>query len=446
MSILIILASLVLGSFCLYFFQKKCSREGYLLFVVYTLPLQSLGVTPEAFGSLKVFDVLAYFSFVFFIKDFMLVSKKNRIYSNLFGLLILFLLAGSLNSEFEKHSLWALLSVFPIFIYSRLLIRELAINPELQRKMIRGFLIAFFIGAFFMIMQMFFGIQFTFYQDLNPNITTDEGIRYPGFFGDAQLNALFLAMVSFLLLINNRAINRPNLLNFVLFGIGMTAVLISGGRSAFLGICVGLFFLMIFFGGRVRSFLLIGALACISIIPFLKNSVILIQRLENIGESYEFRSYIWKEAYEICKEHPMLGIGIGNYRDYVGRYSADQYYVLQDNSILLLDQPESGYLKVATETGIFGFIIVLLFILVPVGKAIYSQLTGNKNHLSLLFIAAILCWLVSFNSLYTLSDRRIVILLATFVCFVIKPGYAVAAKQESSGAIDMKYNLPKYSS
>jgi len=55
-------------------------------------------------------------------------------------------------------------------------------------------------------MQMIVGLRFTFYPDLNPNVTTDDGIRYPGFFMDSQMNSQFLGMLSFLFLINFRNI------------------------------------------------------------------------------------------------------------------------------------------------------------------------------------------------------------------------------------------------
>jgi len=421
MLFLIILAGLTICSFFAYFIKKGCTRESYLLFVVYSLPMQGLGVTAEAYGGLKVFDALAYFSLIFFFKNFINVSRKNRIYSQLFGLLIFILFAGSLHSDFIKHSLLSILSVFPIFIFTRLLLRELSVNPGLSKKMIWGFQLAFFIGAFFMIMQLIMGMRFTFYPDLNPNIATSEGIRYPGFFGDAQMNALFIAMVSFLFLIRFKDIRKPALVNFILFGAAIFAVLLSGGRASFLGICVGSAFLVIFFPGRVRYFIGGAAIAAIAIIPFIKDSFLLIQRFQKIDEGYQFRSYIWKEAYDIYSRNKILGIGIGNYKDYVGRFSPDQYYVLEDNSILILDQPENGYLKIATEAGLFGFIITFLLIVIPIVKAMYSHIAIRKNYLVLLFIASVLCWFVSFNSLYTLSDRRIIIVLASLLCFIIKP-------------------------
>ncbi len=428
MLLLIALAGTALFLFFLFFFRSKCTRVAYLLFVVYFCPVMSLGVLPDALGGLTVFDALSYFSFIFFFKDFVFISQKNRVYFSLFCLLMVILFLGSLHSKFVQHSLLSIMSVLPIFIYSKLLTKELTINPDLKTKLIRGFQLSFFMAVIFIAMQILVGLKFTFYKDLNPNISNSGGIRYPGFFGDAQVNAQFLGMLSFLFLVNFKNIKKPTFLNFLLFTIVVITLFYSGGRSAFFGVCVSLVFLLFLFAWRLKFFIALSFIIAVTIIPFLKDSFILFQRLDTFDDSYQFRHYIWNEAYEIYKNNAFLGIGIGNYKDYVERYSLDQYYVLEDNGILIMDQPENGYLKILTETGLLGFIIAFLFIIIPMAKAIYSHFTVKKNYLTLLFIASIICWFVSFNSLYTLSDRRIIILLVSLICFVIKSGNTVTIK------------------
>lgn len=377
------------------------------------------GVTSEAYGALTVFDAICYFGFVFFFNDFIIINRKKTFYFTLFFILLAILLAGSIHSKFIHHSLLSILSILPIFIFAKLLLKELAVNPGIKTRIIKTFQIFFYVAVIFMALQVIFGLQITFYKDLNPNVDTSEGIRYPGFFADAQINSLFLAMMSFLFLINFKNYSKPTYRNFMLFGAVVITLFYSGGRSAFLGLSVSLLFLLLFFSARLKYFIAASFLTVLIIIPFLKDSFILFQRLGSIDESYQFRSYIWKEAYEIFENNKLLGIGIGNYKDFVERYSPDQYYVLEDGSILILDQPENGYLKVLTEAGFFGFIISFCFILIPLIKGIYFHLSIKKNYLNLLLIAAVICWFVSFNSLYTLSERRIIILLTSVICFII---------------------------
>jgi O-antigen ligase len=436
MLLLIALAGFILFSFFLFFIINKYSRESYLLFNAYFLPLMSLGVTPEAFGGLKLFDALSYFAFFFFIKDFNSISNKNRIYFYLFGALMVILFAGSLHSEFVSNSLMSILSVLPIFIFSRLVVKEVSVNPGLINKMIRAFQLSFLIAAVFIGMQMLVGVQFSFYQDLNPNVSGDEGTRYPGFFMDSQTNSQFIGMLSFLFLINFKNILKPSLLNYLLFILVIVSMFYSGGRSGFFGFAAGFAFLLLFFGRKMKYFIGIGALAVLTLMPFLKDSFVLFRRIDTVDDSYIFRTYIWKEAYDIFLHHKLLGIGIGNYKDYINRYSPDQYYVLKDNTILLLDQPENGYLKILTEFGAIGFVASFLLIIIPVAKAIAAHLKTRNNYLALFCIASIICWFVSFDSLYTLTDRRIVILLTSLVCFVIKSNY-IAPVREENNSIDI---------
>ena len=52
MPLTIIIAGLAIALFLAYFFYTHFQRSGYLLFVVFFLPLMDLGVTPAAFGGL----------------------------------------------------------------------------------------------------------------------------------------------------------------------------------------------------------------------------------------------------------------------------------------------------------------------------------------------------------------------------------------------------------
>ncbi|PWT73100.1 MAG: hypothetical protein C5B59_14270 [Bacteroidetes bacterium] len=433
MQLLITLAAFTLISFLVFFLFNNHSRESYLIFNAYFLPLMSLGVTPQALGGLQVFDVLAYFAFFFFIKDFIRTSNGNRVYSYLFIFLMVVLLAGSLHSEFLSNSLFSILSILPIFIFSRLLLKELSVNPALTKKMIRAFQLSFFIAVFFIGMQMIEGTQFTFYRELNPNVSDeDDGTRYPGFFMDSQMNSQFLGMLSFLFLINFKNISKPTFKNYFLFCLVVTSMFFSGGRSGFFGVVVGFCFLLIWYGWKMRYFFGIAGLAVIGLLPFLKDSFILFRRMNTFDDSYQFRAYIWKEAYDIFQNHKLLGIGAGNYKNYIDRHSVDQYYVLKDNTILLLDQPENGYLKILTEFGAIGFFLSFLLIVIPVIKGIHIHLKTKANHVAIFSIASIICFLVSFNSLYTLSDKRIVTLLTSLICFVIKSSSIPSLTKENT--------------
>lgn len=411
-------AAVVVFVACLLF--SKQPRRIYLLFMLYALPLIDLKITPWQWGSLSLFDGLSYVMLFLNYKDFLTIYKPNRFYFGGFLTLVFLLLLGSLTSNFITNSLLTILSVFPVFIYARLLMVECVKDDKFLSKMIKGLQFACLFSMTFLAAQLVVGLDLTFYAELNQNTLDSNGIRYPSFFHDSQKYAQFLAMLSFLFLINNKNIKRPGFKNLLLFLSVAVAIFLTGGRSAFLGLSAGLLFLLIFAGVQYKKYIIAGCLAGGLLIAFFSKSLIMFNRNDDFNNSFDFRATIWQEAYDIYREHPFLGIGIGNYKDYVSRYSQDQYLVLE-NEIIFLDQPENGYLKILTEFGAPAFLVALILILGPAIGAIRAWVKRKADARVLLFMAPIICWLVSFVSLYSLTDRRnqlVLICLCTFLIYL----------------------------
>jgi O-antigen ligase len=398
--------------------MSKQPRRTYLLFMLYALPVIDLKVTPYQWGSLSLFDGLSYVMLFLNYKDFLTVYKPNRFYFGGFLTLIFLLLLGSLTSNFITNSLLTILSLFPVFIYARLLMVECMQDGQFLNKMIKGLQFACLFSMAFLVAQLVVGLDLTFYAELNQNTLDSNGIRYPSFFHDSQKYAQFLAMLSFLFLINNKNIKRPGLKNLLLFLSVAVAIFLTGGRSAFLGLGAGMLFLLIFAGVQYKKYIIAGCLAGGLVIAFFSKSLIMFNREDDFNNSFDFRAAIWQEAYDIYRAHPLLGIGIGNYKDYVSRYSQDQYLVLE-NEIIFLDQPENGYLKILTEFGGPAFLVAFILILGPAVGAIRAWVKKQTDARVLLFIAPIICWLVSFISLYSLTDRRNLLVLICLCTFMI---------------------------
>ena len=197
MNLSIILAGLAIILFFIYFFYTGATRSSYLLFVVMFLPLMDLGVTPAAFGGLSVFDAISFISAFLCYKDILHVSKKTNAYLYLFLIFLVFLVLGSMASEFVSKSLFNILGVIPPFIFVRLLLKEMEANQFFLKKIIQYLKIACFIAIGFIGVQMLLGLDFTFYTSLNQNVMDGGKIRYPGFFADSQMSGVFLAMMSF---------------------------------------------------------------------------------------------------------------------------------------------------------------------------------------------------------------------------------------------------------
>jgi len=376
-----------------------------------------LPISPPNWGSLKVFEAISYISLFLNLGDFKSYKKTHKIYHILFGLLLLVLFLGSLNSEFISNSLVNILSVFPIFIYSKSIINECNSDNEFPKKVIQGLKLVASISIIFLIIQIIVGLEFTFYSELNRNTLNNDSIRYPSFFPDPQKYQQFLAMLSFLFLINDKQIGQPYFKNYLLFIIVFIAMLATGSRAAMLGFLSGILLIFFALGLRSRFTIFIISIMVGSLFISSFDSLLILKRSETFNDDYEFRTSLWAEAYNIYKDHPLLGIGIGNYQNFSFTRS-NNYYISEEGDVIYYDS-ESGYLKMLSETGSLGFIISFLFIIIPIFYSVKNIFNGNKNLIVHVFLASILSWLVSFVSLYSLYDRRILILVITFVCLLI---------------------------
>lgn len=412
-------------------------RRTYLLFMLYALPFIDLKVTPAQYGSLTVFDGLSYFILFMQYKNFLTIFKVNRFYFVAFCSLVFLLVLGSLSSHFITNSMLSLLSVVPVFIYGRLLILECAQDQAFVIRLVHALKVACLISIAFLALQMGIGLELRFYPELNQNVLDPNGTRYPGYFHDSQKYAQFLAMTCFLFLINLKNIQKPAFGNLMLFLLVVVAMFATGGRSAFLGVCAGALFLLLFAGVHYKKYIIAGCLAGGIVIAFFSQSLILFNREDDFNDSFDFRASIWSEAYKIYQSHPFLGIGIGNYKDYVSRYSQDQFLVLEDE-IVFLDQPENGYLKILTEFGAPAFFVVFSLILGPVTGAMRAWFKRQTDSRVFLFIAPVISWLVSFVSLYSITDRRNLIVLTCMLGLLIFSSNRIKITHEDQ--FDPKYN------
>ena len=394
-------------------------RSTYLLVVAYFLPFVDLWITPSSFGNLSVFDGVTIVSVVLFFRDLISLNKGNKLYV-LYSLLFLILvLLGSLSSEFRVWSLFHIPPIITPFIFAALLLRELKENPFFISKLITALKTSAWVGIFFIAMQLLFGIGFTQYENLNPNVINGAGFRYPGFFMDTQVNGSFMAMIAPLFLVNFYKPSSPAFKNYYQFAIMMLAVLLAGSRSPLLGLGAAIVFLTIFVGGNFRPvFLIFTILAVVMAFVFI-DYIPIFKRFGELNDSLSFRASLWADAWKIFYKEYALGIGVENYQQYIMKYSQDQFLTLDDNEILYLMQPENGYLKWLVEFGIFGTILLFLLILAPVVNVFHHYFNGKKVEILFFFIAPIVSWLISFTSLYTLYDKRLLDLLIAYLSVLI---------------------------
>jgi O-antigen ligase len=414
--------TLLLFFFNIYFKGNKVSS--CILFILAFLPLMDLKVTIEAWGGFKTFDVICYYCLVFLLKDFITIDLKNHtnFYFVLFVVLIIIILVGGLASEFPQHAYLNVIKTLPIFIFARFFIKECFNDPAFLKKAIHALKISYFLALVFLLIQWVVGLKFTFYPELGPNTfdAVTGSIRYPGIFYDSQASGQFLAMGSFIFLYNEDGASRKSLaLNYLAFAIAIVGIVLAGSRAAFGGFAIGLIVVFFMAASKYRVYGLVLIVLSGLAYSFVSTKTVLFARAGNVSEDYLFRKSIWQKAFDISKEHPYLGIGAENYQKYIKRHAQDQYLEIADGELLYFDQPENGYLKIMVELGFIGFFIFILCLVVPLITGVVYNLKGLYDNRVALFIAALVCFLVEFNTVYSIWDNRILIMVVSMIIFIL---------------------------
>jgi O-antigen ligase len=410
-------------------FGKEVKRN-YLLFVLFSFPLVDLFITPVSMGGFKVFDFLTATTLILSIK-----KPEGSLISSWYTVSILtlvsILILGCLASEFPVPSFVSLIQMVSVLAYSKILIDECVRDPKFIALTIRALKLSCMLSLVFLALQLIFGLGVTLYE-LNPNASKYDGlIRYPSFFQDPQKYGQFLAVSSFLFLID--ASNKNTYIkSLAVFVIIIGALFSTGVRAAFSGLCAGLFLVFLFGNVRYR----IAGIACLIagavIIIFYGDMFAMFNRGSNVNDTAEVRFAYWNAAIDIFKAHPLFGIGIGNYQQYVSYHAQDQVWEYF-GTIEYMDHPESGYLKLLVELGFVCFLIILSFLIIPLVKATKAILLYKDNKTILLITAAILSWMVAFITVYSFSDVRIFLLVTTLLC-LIAASYRESERKNTSYA------------
>ncbi len=418
-----ILPGITLLLFVFNLFCKGNTIESCVLFILTLLPLINLKITTEAYGGFRIFDALAFYMLIFLFRDF--ISNLDGIrgrYLLLFILLMIIILIGGLASEFPARAYLNTVKTLPVFIFARFFLIQYTRDPAFVMKVVRALKISYIVSLVFLLAQVIIGLKFTFYPSLNPN-TIDpvfHMVRYPGIFYDSQANGQYLIMGCFLFMYTGGSkSNRDIIFNYIIFGLGLAGTLLAGSRSAFGGFIAGLLVLLFVSNKTFRIYGTLMIVFGFLILKAVAPDATVFERTRDLSEDYKFRATLWKDAFTISKEHPLLGIGTDNYQHYVMRHAQNQYLEIEEGEMLYFDQPENGYLKLLVEWGFIGFGIFLVLVLGPLIAGMFRRLTNRSDLLNSFFIASLVSWMLAFSTVYSIADYRIMIMAATMVLLLI---------------------------
>jgi len=201
------------------------------------------------------------------------------------------------------------------------------------------------------------------------NIAGETRMRAFGFFPDPHNFAFFVNLCLFASLgyfFSQKKIGK--IWVGVSLGLMLLAVGLSFSRGAYFGTIAGLLFFAIVYLKRAKAlgkaFVVSGV---IIIFLFVFNSGAISQRIASSfntkeGSNVE-RLKNWGQAVEIVRDHPLVGVGLGNYSHAVDATVQDRSSIYAHNL----------FLDIAAETGILNAAVFLFLILFSIWRNLKSR-------------------------------------------------------------------------
>lgn len=201
----------------------------------------------------------------------------------------------------------------------------------------------------------------------------------------------FLILIIFPLIILTLS-NKNKVKTRIMYGIitllVMTNIIMSGSRNAIIGIGIGLMVLAIIYSRKIMSVIILMGIGAFSL-PQTRHRILdIFNKRQN-----ESRIKLWKTAMAMIKEHPLGGVGNGNYvtryNEYVTKYPNLQYNNYKNFPT------HNSYLKIQSELGIVG-ILSFLGLLACSIKKVYSVPKVTEDSFVKLFYTGFLASMVAF--------------------------------------------------
>jgi len=222
-------------------------------------------------------------------------------------------------------------------------------------------------------------------------------MRPMGFLTDTNLTAFSLSLAMILLLLNHKHFNK--IFTYIFFAAGSYVFGMLASRASLILCLVAA---MIFLVTRAVEWKQILVFIFIFIIfqaitPQTYSRLLTFSDTEKVDEELKFgRFVIWKAAFDLFKDNPVIGAGPGNFFEH-SQHRIRQV-IFRENPDINIDNPGSKnyyvvgkgnphnlFLAVLCEEGILGFLMLMTLI-----AYLLHRFSKGKKYLSVLFLLLIL--------------------------------------------------------
>lgn len=277
------------------------------------------------------------------------------------GLLFLIMVVSTVYATDKVMSLKESLR-FLYYIILFFIIKYEISSKKILKNIIKFYIFTCSIISVYGIVQFFtkFGVKRDFIYNVDRYAV---GVRIPSTLENPNSLGAFLILVIFPLIM--MAFCEENKKKKVVYSILslliLSNIVLSFSRNAWLGLIVGMVLLIVICNWKAIFIFLAGGVMA-SFIPVIRNRLYDFRSISGDG-----RVQLWKAAVEMIKDHPVLGVGNGNYYtlygEYVKKYPELNYHDHKHFPV------HNSYLKVQSELGIAGiisFLAILISIVIKI--------------------------------------------------------------------------------
>lgn len=207
--------------------------------------------------------------------------------------------------------------------------------------------------------------------------------RFMGFFSHPLHASGFysiVAILAFSMILFLQYEGRKKAYLWVVCIINLMSLVLSMSRSYYISVAVVILILALVKNWRLMiyaSILLAILLTVVLSIPSVINTRVKTLTDPNYASNKE-RTYIWEAGYAMAKEHPVFGVGKGNW----GKEAKEQYFPRIEKKYNYKLPPfghaHNSYLTWASETGLIGLSLSLSFWFL-VGWSLYKKVSGSEK-------------------------------------------------------------------
>lgn len=389
---------------------KILSNEKNLIFLIGLFPLIFI-TGPFLTDSFVI--VLDIFFIIFFLRE----AKEKKIFFfnyfkfEIFSLLLFWILSivSSLNSENISTSfLKSLLHIrFYIFLLSIIFFANKFLNNFIIKKYFYLLLSSILIiTSLSMIIEVI--VKFLFHLDIiSFTFKTYQTSRYSGLFFEELIIGSFLSkiLIIYMVLIFNK--KNFNKFDYFTIFLGTITIFLSGERIAF--ITFGMFLIIYSVLSRnkinLKLYAILFFLTVSTIIAslafneemnsrynkffiFLKDNMTNQTNTNKLISSYNYFD-LFSSAINVWEKNKSFGVGVRNYRE-----KCKEIYNQKGLSTdkFCSTHPHNYYLEILAETGFYGLLSFVIFLLIVITKTSISKKLDKNNKLLTIFLFVLIFW------------------------------------------------------